>query len=60
MIAILRLAEHLVGPHEKLGKQKTDLSWPKVENELKIDLNISETDIAELKSIAEENGIGVS
>ena len=57
MLAILKLAEHLVGLHYVLGRHELDLEWMQLESEICHYLNLSTADIEDLRMHCEDIGI---
>lgn len=58
LVAILKLAEHIVALYRILGNQQTDCEWQKNSEQIMDYLGLSEYDYEELLSYASELGIG--
>jgi len=57
LLAILKLAEHLVGLHYVIGRHELDLEWIAIEETICHYLNLSNEDIEDLMSACEDIGI---
>lgn len=58
LLAILKLAEHICGNHNILGKQEEDLEWQSIKVEVLTHLGLGEYDIEQMEAYFEEIGIG--
>ena len=58
LIAILKIAEHIVGLHKILGKNEVDIEWNETRDIIFQYLSISEEDYEEIKNICQEMGVG--
>ena len=59
MLAILKLAEHLVGLYRILGNQQIDNEWQALEAPVCEYLNLSQEEINDITALCEEHGIGL-
>ena len=57
-LAILKLSEHLAGLSLTLGNNETDIEWQQIEEMVLDYIGLSQDDFEDLKSAAEDNGIG--
>ena len=58
LIAILKIAEHIVGLHNILGKNEVDIEWNETRDIIFQYLSINQDDYEEIKNICLEMGIG--
>lgn len=58
IVAILKLAEHLVGSYRILGRQDVDHEWNRIKEPVLNHLNLSPTDFEDIMSLIGELGLG--
>lgn len=58
LAGMLKLAEHLAGLHRILGDQETDHEWQRIGGAILQDLELSEDDYDDIRSLANDMGIG--
>ncbi|HEC29291.1 MAG TPA: HDOD domain-containing protein [Gammaproteobacteria bacterium] len=60
LLAVLKLAEHIVGLYKVLGNTDTDIEWNETRDLIFQYLSISEDDFDEINITCQENGIGLN
>ncbi|MAS25402.1 MAG: histidine kinase [Oceanospirillaceae bacterium] len=58
LLAILKLAEHICGNYQILGRQKEDLEWQSIDQEVLTYLGLGEYDLEQMEANFAEMGIG--